>query len=274
LSGAAFSVAATLDRVAGLMRETAERELLARLGKLAQEEIREKRPGDLVTVADDASEAAITSGLRVIAPGIPVIGEEAVAADPNLLAHLDETGYAWLVDALDGTANFSRGRDAFAIIVCLLRSGVPVAGWILHPVSGALAMAEQGAGVTVDGARVHLGPPPELAAMSGFLGWRFLRRLGEDPARKIALERFARLGSLNCAGLEYLSMLTGLRHFMLYRSTRPWDHAAGALMMREAGGIADRLDTGPYTANQPATAGILSAPDQTSWDEIHRLLLG
>lgn len=263
-----------LERVAALIRETADSELLPRLGRLAAGDIREKRPGDLVTIADESAERAITAGLHALLPGVPVIGEEAVAADPSLLSHLDALGHAWLVDGLDGTSNFAAGKEAFAIIVCLLRAAEPVAGWILHPVSGVMAMAEEGAGVTLDGARVRLEPAPPLSDMNGFLTWHFLRRLDADPLREAALRRFGQLGSKNCAGLEYLQLLQGARHFSLYRRTRPWDHAAGALMIGEAGGVAARFDGASFAANQPSDAGILSAPDRSSWQQIHDLLLG
>ncbi len=73
------------ERVAELMRETAAAELLPRFRNLAKEDIRQKRPGDFVTVADVASEQRLASGLAKILPGVPVVGEEAVENDPGLL---------------------------------------------------------------------------------------------------------------------------------------------------------------------------------------------
>ncbi|HEX9325245.1 MAG TPA: inositol monophosphatase, partial [Reyranella sp.] len=69
---------ADAERVAELMRETATAELLPRFRALAKEDIRMKRPGDVVTVADEASEQRLASGLAKILPGVPVVGEEAV----------------------------------------------------------------------------------------------------------------------------------------------------------------------------------------------------
>ncbi len=121
--------AGDLQRVAELMRETAAAELLPRFRNLAQEDIRQKRPGDVVTVADVAAEQRLASGLAKILPGVPVVGEEAVEADTGLLDLISRPGEScWIVDPLDGTSNFAAGRDRFAIIVCLVRDAVTIGG--------------------------------------------------------------------------------------------------------------------------------------------------
>ena len=113
------------ERVIALMHETAEAELLPRLGRLASSDVREKRPGDIVTVADEAAERRIAAGLARILPGVPVVGEEGVAAEPGLLARIGEADAAWIVDPLDGTANFAAGRDSFTMIVAIDWSSPP-----------------------------------------------------------------------------------------------------------------------------------------------------
>jgi 3'-phosphoadenosine 5'-phosphosulfate (PAPS) 3'-phosphatase len=113
------------QRVAELMRETAAAELLPRFRNLSKEEVRQKRPGDIVTVADVASEQRLANGLAKILPGVPVVGEEAVEKDPGLLDLVARPGEAcWIVDPLDGTANFAAGRDRFAMIIC--RPGITI----------------------------------------------------------------------------------------------------------------------------------------------------
>ena len=134
-------------------------------------------------------------------------------------------------------------------------------------------MAEKGAGSTLDGGPVRLAHAATLKSMQGFAGWGFLRRLAADPQRKSMLDKLGRLGSLNCAGLEYIHLLRGERQFSIYRWTRPWDHAAGALMMREANGVAVRFDGGPYIANQASDAGIITAPDLATSERLRELLV-
>src|SRR3981189_2567521 len=157
------------QRVADLMRETAAAELLPRFRTLAKEDIRFKRPGDVVTVADVASELRLVDGLAKSPPGVPVVGEEAVEKDPGLVELIGRPGEAcWIVDPLDGTANFAAGKDRFAMIICLVQDRSAVAGWILDVSRGRMGVAHKGQGVAIDGAPVR-GRPPDPPLLR-FLG--------------------------------------------------------------------------------------------------------
>lgn len=244
------------QRVAELMRETAAAELLPRFRNLAEGEIREKRPGDLVTVADVASEQRLAVGLARILPGVPVVGEEAVEKDPSLVDLIARPGErCWVVDPLDGTSNFSKGRDVFAMIVCLIDDRQTVGGWILDVPNDRMAVALKRQGVSINGKPITDQPlkrPP-----NGLMGWGmrkiFDKQLSADQRRLLGP-----LMTLNCAGREYIELLSGTYDFNLYRRTKPWDHAAGALMMVEAGGRAVRFDGGPFRPEGPLDGGIIS----------------
>src|SRR5215475_8172836 len=105
-------MAGTVDlaRVTALIEETAALEILPRFQKLAAGEIREKTPGDFVTVADEAAEARLAPLLSALLPGSLVLGEEAAAADAKLLDRLLDTQPVWVIDPVDGTGNFAEGR--------------------------------------------------------------------------------------------------------------------------------------------------------------------
>jgi fructose-1,6-bisphosphatase/inositol monophosphatase family enzyme len=246
------------QRVAGLMRETAAAELLPRFRNLAEGDIREKRPGDVVTVADVASEQRLAVGLAKILPGVPVVGEEAVEQDPGLVDLIGRPGErCWVVDPLDGTSNFSKGFDRFAMIVCLIADRETVGGWILDVPNDRMAIALRGQGVTLDGRPV--AGRPSAKPLRGLIAPRVHREFDRQlaPAQR---KRLGSLSNLKCAGREYIEMLSGTYDFNLYRRTKPWDHAAGALMLSEAGGRAIRLKGTPYAPDQPIDSGIISAP--------------
>jgi fructose-1,6-bisphosphatase/inositol monophosphatase family enzyme len=262
---------ADVDRVADLIGESAASELLPRFRKLDPHDIREKRPGDLVTVADEACERRLAAGLAAILPGVPVVGEEAVAAEPGLLAHIGEAEMAWIVDPLDGTANFARDSDRFAVIVALVKRGETVAAWIHDPIRGRMATAVQGGGARLDGQPVRLASSLPPGRRTGFVGAKVKRELLRRPRPEI-LDQLGRLATFGCAGLEYLEMLSGRSHFAFYRWTRPWDHAAGALLVHEAGGAARRRDGRPYSPTQPVDAGILAAAEPARWQALCDLM--
>ena len=125
------------DEVTALMRGVAATAVTPRFRTLAASEISEKSAGEVVTSVDREAERRLYEGLEVL--GIParIVGEETAEHQPELLDGIG-TGLVWLIDPLDGTANFAAGRAPFGMMVALVENGVPLAGWILDPVSGRL----------------------------------------------------------------------------------------------------------------------------------------
>jgi fructose-1,6-bisphosphatase/inositol monophosphatase family enzyme len=262
-----------IDDVGDLLREAAEKVVLPLFRQLDESDISEKAPGEVVTVADQRAEEIIGTGLRRLLPGSVVVGEEAVADDPGLLDHLGERGDVWLVDPVDGTANFAAGRHPFAMMVALLREGALTGAWILDPSGAELATAWAGQGTRLGErpVRTAVGAPSagELrgAAMSQFLPRR-QRESVEAGGRSVG----ELLPGLHCAGREYLDLLTGAQQFVLFWRTLPWDHAPGALLVREAGGVARRFDGTDYHPADDASGLLVAASDEIWW-AVHDALL-
>ena len=134
-------------RVLSVIFEVAAAEILPRFRNLADADVRRKRsPRDLVTIADEAAEARLGEALQRLLPGSVVIGEEAADADPGVLARLGEAAPVWLIDPIDGTANFVAGNACFAVLVSLCRDGEVIAGWMVRPESGLAVHATAGGG--------------------------------------------------------------------------------------------------------------------------------
>lgn len=261
----------SFERVGALMAEAAERAILPRFRALAQHEVEEKSPGELVTIADREAEAILAAGLAPLLPGSRVIGEEACAVEPGLLDRLGE-GTVWLVDPLDGTGNFAAGRPAFAVMVALLRDGEVQAGWIFDPLAGQLARAELGGGAWIGDRRLRASPQAPGTRLRGSMG----RFMPEEMAATLTerLEAGAeRLPGLMSAGVEYPLIAAGERDFAFYWRTLAWDHAAGILFVNEAGGKAARPDGSAYRPAEPGN-GLLAAASPDRWDAAHRLLFG
>jgi fructose-1,6-bisphosphatase/inositol monophosphatase family enzyme len=259
-------------RVAGLIRETAEIEILPRFRQLAAGDIREKGPGDLVTVADEAAERRLGPLLRDILPGSNVVGEEQAAAEPGVVRALGRPGDVWVIDPVDGTMNFTQGRDRFAVIVALVRGGTTMAAWIHDPVTGRMAIAEQGAGAWIGDHRLATQPTgPTPRSWSGGLG---LGGLDADQRRRIRTLSgpIGRTYGVSCAGHDYLDLAEGRTQFVLFHRIKPWDHLAGALIVEEAGGHVRRHDGSLYLPNSEA-GGLLAASDRATWDHVSGLLL-
>jgi fructose-1,6-bisphosphatase/inositol monophosphatase family enzyme len=265
-----------IEKVSAILREVAAEEVMPRFRALADHEVRAKAGGELVTVADVAAEHQIMRRLLDLLPGSQVVGEEAAAEDPGLLDKLaEEAGdWIWLIDPIDGTGNFAGGKPVFALMVALVRRGETGAAWILDPIGPRCATAERGAGAWLDAARLALDPAPPPETLRGTLHAGTFA--SATMARQIQARR-ARVGavkSLRCAGWEYLRLAGGEIHFSLFTKLMPWDHVPGALIFREAGGLALTLDGAPYGARSHRAPGLLMAPDQASWDWLHDRLFG
>ncbi len=121
-----------VDAVGRAMGEAHRLAIAPHFRSLAADDVEEKEAGEVVTVADRAAERVLGPLLREVIDA-PVLGEEAAAADPSLLDLVGAPGPLWLLDPIDGTANFAVGSPTYAVMVALLRDGETEAAWILQP---------------------------------------------------------------------------------------------------------------------------------------------
>jgi len=268
-----------IDAVTEILTEAAETAIVPRFRGLSEADVLEKAPGEVVTVADREAEELIAPRLRALVDA-PVVGEEATAANPGLLRAVRESPAAWVLDPLDGTANFVAGRPRWAVMAALVQGGQTVAGWIVRPVDGRVYVAEAGSGAWRNGVRVRRQPAapdpavlPDPAELRGAAHTRFLDPADRDRVRAAA-PRFAELGpGAMCAGFDYPQLIDGELDFVLFWRTLPWDHAAGTLLVAEAGGTSRRPDGSKYSPDDDRD-GLLAAADEATWDVVRPLLLG
>jgi fructose-1,6-bisphosphatase/inositol monophosphatase family enzyme len=269
---------ATVDMlgIAQIVREVAAEEILPRWRNLAAGDVQRKsKAGDLVTVADRAAEAALARRLADAVANSRVVGEEAVADDPNVLLRFRDDGPVWVVDPIDGTRNFSEGGTTFDVMVALVIGGKPVAGWIYAPAENVLYLGEAGSGAERhhESGRQAIEAPRDLplSEFEGILGPNaFVNRGKGDPARVRHL--FRGYSRPTCAGHNYGRLLTGASQFLINFSTHPWDHMPGLAIATAAGFDAARHDGAPFDPLD-RLGGILVAPDRKAWEAIHHALL-
>jgi fructose-1,6-bisphosphatase/inositol monophosphatase family enzyme len=262
-----------VDAVTAIIDEAAAAAILPRFNRLHTTEIEEKTPGEVVTTADRDAEWIISRQLAGLVPGSRVVGEEAAAQNPSVLDQLDE-GDVWLVDPLDGTANFVAGSPDFAVMVAFLRNGLTMASWMLAPLSHRLAIAVRGQGATLNGDRVKVTSAPQT--LSKCRGAVLTRFLPEEMKNSLfaGKDEFAELlPGRRCSGIDYPSLVAGEQDFLMFWRLLPWDHAPGVLFAEEAGGVVARLEGSKYLPGDQQP-GLLIARDPEVWRSVHRLLTG
>lgn len=259
------------DTVDSILREAARTIVLPHFQNLAGADVRTKTgPNDFVTVADELCEAFLREALTRALPGSTTVGEEAAAADPSVMDRLGRPGDVWIIDPIDGTWNYAHDNPRFATIVALVRDGVTVRGYIHLPVREETYAAGLGQGAHGMSGALRMPAPAAFRAMTGAL------YVGKSRApamfeRIKALRNNGRLGPrrfARCAAWEYIAMLTGRAHYTVFTRLLPWDHAAGILMIAEAGGCYGYVDDAPQSGPwRPVERDIpfLLAPDAASW---------
>jgi fructose-1,6-bisphosphatase/inositol monophosphatase family enzyme len=253
------------NAVQDLLREVSASAILPHYQKLAADEITAKAADDVVTVADNLAEEMLAEGLARIVPGLPVVGEEAAHADPTVLERLN--GDCWIVDPLDGTNNFAKGKPPFGILVAMASGGVAHTGWIYDPLSDRLCVAHSGKGAFIDGERVMARPTgerPPVAAISLI----FLEQSRREAVRREIAPHYTLVDIPRCAAEQYPRLVLGVNDVSIFERTLAWDHAAGVLFLNEAGGKAARLDGSPYRVDEWARPGLIGASSPKLWDEM------
>jgi len=271
-----FSRADALN-VAEILRDAAQAEILPRFRNLSAGAIRTKTSQlDLVTDADEAAERMIEADLLRAFPNSLVVGEEGVSRNPELLDGLGDADLAFILDPVDGTLNFASGLPLFGVMASAVMKGEVVCGVILDPISDDWAIAVRGEGAWLqrpDGSTIALSvaAPVPLSQMAGNVSWRYL----PEALRPIVtgnLPRVAMAADLRCAAHTYRQIAGGHMHFGFSSSVMPWDHAAGWLIHREAGGYSAHFDGSPYRPTNRG-GGLINAPDKDSWQALRNALL-
>ncbi|UQA92279.1 inositol monophosphatase family protein [Streptomyces halobius] len=236
-----------LVAVEAAVRQAAADEIMPRFQQLAAEDIVEKNgPHDLVTVADRLAEEHLTAALTALLPGSRVVGEEAVHADPSVLDALHGDAPVWIVDPVDGTRQFVHGDPGFATLVALAHRGEVLASWTYAPALGLMAIARRGHGAELNGIPLRAGSPAPDAILN--VATSHFDFTNDDEKRVLATLDTGGVAPRPCgsAGLEYLHVARGEIDAIAFSWENAWDHAAGLLLVQEAGGASGTVAGQPF----------------------------
>jgi len=223
--------------------------------------VTEKQHNDFVTDVDQAAEQAIIEVLLGAYPGHAIFAEESgITGTVN-----DESEFVWIIDPLDGTTNFMHGFPQYAISIALQQKGVVTQAVVYDPVHNDLFTATKGAGAYLNEKRIRVN---KLDRISGAL-----LASGYKPGSPAAIAEFAKMFTImaershgirraGAASLDLAYVACGRLDGYYEKNLKPWDIAAGALLVTEAGGIAGEfngesnyMNTGHIIAASPKVFG-------------------
>lgn len=264
-----------LSTVEEAVRKAAAAEIVPRFRQLAAHEIVEKSgPHDLVTTADRLAEEHLTASLTALLPGSVVVGEEAVHADPAVCDALYGDAPVWIVDPVDGTRQFVRGEAGFCTLVALALRGEVLASWTYAPVIEEMAFAIRGGGAWLNGTAIRSGSPAPGAVLKVAMSHPDYT----TPDQKRALLGLDVEGvhgrPCGSAGLEYLDVARGDLDAVAFSWENAWDHAAGLLLVTEAGGAHTTVAGEPFRVAGGNALPFTAARDAETAARVRDLLRG
>ncbi|MER8013653.1 inositol monophosphatase family protein [Streptomyces griseoluteus] len=255
------------------IRKAAATEILPRFRRLAEHEVDQKSgPHDLVTDADRLAERRLTEELRRLLPGSVVVGEEAVHANPATYEAIRGDAPVWIIDPVDGTRQFVHGNDGFCTLVALAHRGTVLASWTYAPVRDQFATAVRGKGAYLDGERLFAGPPGPGRDLKVAVSHPDYTTEDQKRALRALWTDGVAPRSCGSAGLEYLAIARGETDAVAFSWEAAWDHAAGLLLVEEAGGAHLTLTGEPFRITGGNALPFTAARDAATARRVGELL--
>jgi myo-inositol-1(or 4)-monophosphatase len=193
---------------------------------------------DVVTAVDKESEEFLYTRLRELRPGDGFLGEEGQVEEST-------TGVTWVVDPIDGTVNFLYNIPHYAVSIAAVTGDPSPGSWqveagaVFNPATGELFHAARGEGAFLGERRLQIGPPPPMNLALLATGFAYSTAMRKEQVRILSqlIGEVRDIRRMGTASLDFAAVAAGRVDVYFERTLSPWDHAAGELLVTEAGGI-------------------------------------
>jgi len=243
--------------------EKAAKSLLRDFGEVEQLQVSRKGPGDFVSAADTRSEEILFEELSKTRPDYAFLMEES-----GVRGNKDAES-RWIIDPLDGTMNFLHGIPHWNISIALETRGEVVAGLVFDPVQNELFRAEKGTGAFMRNKRLRVSGRTNIDQAIIITGGArhdpelFMKEFTALQGVAAGMRRFG------AAALDLAYIAAGRAEVFWEHGVKPWDVAAGCLIVKEAGGVATDI----YTAEHPIKTNAVLATNGALYDPVKKLLV-
>lgn len=223
--------------------------LAERFGRVLR--VTNKSELDLVTESDLASERLIIDRIQTYHPRHAILAEESGASSPASPGAQSE--WRWIVDPLDGTTNYAHGYPCFCVSIGLEHKGRMELGVIYDPMRDEMFTAERGEGASLNGRRISVSPTNNLTGALLCTGFPYDVRERSEFARHFAnfIMNAQAVRRDGAAALDLAYVACGRFDGFWEEGLKPWDVAAGSLMVEEAGGRVSNFSGGPLSIYDP-----------------------
>ena len=211
--------------------------ILPSFGNLKKKQISYKDGKGIVTEIDISVENQLSRILPKLIKNSNFIGEEAYSKHPSILNNFLSKEYCWTVDPIDGTSNFAKSNEKFAVMVALTKNKKIIQSFIYKPLTEDLMYADN-TGAYLNNKKIILNKKIKVENAIGSVSTKYWNDWDDDKKKKLlsVKNKFKNVNSYGSIGCEYFDITRGLRDFTILSRLYPWDHIPGVFIVRQAGG--------------------------------------
>ena len=218
--------------------------ILPSFGNLEKNQISYKDGKDIVTDIDISVEKELNNILPNLIKNSNFIGEESYAKNNNILNYYLSEEYCWTVDPIDGTRNFAKSKDRFAVMIALTKNKEIIQTFIYKPLNQDFMYADY-SGTYLNNIKINLNKKTKIENAIGSISTKYWEEIKNEKLVAVK-DKFYNINSYGSIGCEYFDIALGLRDFALLSRLYPWDHIPGVFIVRQAGGHDCHFDKKEY----------------------------
>ncbi len=238
--------------------------ILPSFGNLKKNQISYKDGKNIVTDIDISVEKELYNILPKLIKNSNFIGEESYAKNNNILNYYLSQNYCWTVDPIDGTSNFAKSKDRFAVMVALTKSTEIIQSFIYKPLNEDLMHADH-SGTYLNNNKINLKKRINIENATGSISTKYWDEIKNEKLISIK-NKFANINSYGSIGCEYFDIVLGKRDFALLSRLYPWDHIPGIFIVRQSGGHDCHFDKKEYKFYEDTRNLIVSNSKSLNYD--------
>jgi len=208
--------------------------ILPSFGNLSNNQISYKNNKDIVTEIDIKVEKELYFELSKLIQNSKFVGEETYSKDPSILNYYQSDNYCWTVDPIDGTSNFAKSKDRFAVMVSLTKNKQIIQSFVYKPISEEFMFADK-TGTFFNDKKIQLRVNTTIENSIGSISTKYWDETQKEKIIAIK-DKFKDINSYGSIGCEYFDIVLEKRDFTLLSRLYPWDHIPGVFIVRQAGG--------------------------------------
>ena len=238
--------------------------IIPSFGNLKKNQITYKNGKDIVTDIDVMVEDELRKFLLKLVKNSNFIGEEIYSKNSKILNYYLSDDYCWTVDPIDGTKNFAKANEKFAVMIALTKKTQIIQSFIYKPLTEEYIYADI-TGTYLNNNKIYLNKKIKVENAIGSISTKYWE---EEKQKKIFSlnDKFQKINSYGSIGCEYFDIASGLRNFAVLSKLHPWDHIPGVFIVRQAGGHDCHFDKKEYKFYEDSSNLIVSNSKSLNYD--------